>query len=74
VTVPVFRLSFKNVLKAIRKRDEAQMGMNHMFALFCGDTKSSLLAAEELFVKVAMNCHFQPVLEHTTTTTYQCFF
>ena len=59
MTVPVFRLSFKNVLKAIGKRGEAQMGMNHMFALFCGETKSSLVAAEECFVKAAMNCHFQ---------------
>jgi hypothetical protein len=47
VTVPVFRLSFKNVLKAIGKRGDAQMGMNRMFALFCGETKSSLVAAEE---------------------------
>jgi len=73
VTVPVFRLSFKNVLKAIGKRGEAQMGMNLMLTLFCGETKSSLVAAEECFVKVAMNCHFHPTLEHTTTT-YQCFF
>jgi len=50
VTVPVFRLSFKNVLRAVGKRCEAQMGMNHMFALFCGQTKFSLAAAEECFV------------------------
>jgi len=73
VTVTVFRLSFRNVLKAIGKRGEAQMSMNHMFPLFCDETKSSLMAVEECCAKVAMNCHFQSVLEHTTTT-YQCFF
>lgn len=49
------------------------MGMNRMFPLFCIETKCSLVAAEECCVKVAMNCHFQPMLEHTTTT-YQCLF
>lgn len=73
MTATVFRLSFKNVLKAIGKRGEAQMGTNHMFPLFCDETKSSIVAAEECCVKVAMNCHFQPMLEHTKTT-YQCLF
>lgn len=49
------------------------MGTNHMFPLFCDETKSSIVAAEECCVKVAMNCHFQPMLEHTKTT-YQCLF
>jgi hypothetical protein len=73
VTVTVFHLSFKTPLKAIGKRGEAQMGMNRMFPLFCIETKCSLVAAEECCVKVAINCHFQPMLEHTTTT-YQCLF
>jgi hypothetical protein len=73
VTVPVFRLSFKNVLKVIGKCREAQMIMNHIFALFCGETNSSLVAAEKCFVKVAINCIFQSMLEYTTTNN-QCFF
>lgn len=72
--VPVFRLSFKNILKTIGKGGEAQMGTNQMFVLFRVETKPSLVAAEECCVKGTIKSHFHPVLEHTTTTTtYQCF-